>query len=133
MSKVISFRAQVIPSLTLEFGEGSYKVEFPLPSVALAEQKLGRSLRSPSEWFAAKAEDIPVLLYAGLRRHHPDITEDRLREMCEPLDPEAIGEVAAALGALAFPRWTEQYEKNLATLREKGQPAPKKAGRGAGR
>jgi hypothetical protein len=114
-------KTAVTPHLTLEVDEKKYLVEFPLPAVITAEEKIGRSLKSPADWFCAPAKDVPALLEAGLSRHHPDVTAEDIQAICDRLNPEAYAEVTEALGALAFPRFTARYKENLEKLQAKGQ------------
>jgi hypothetical protein len=64
----------VRPTMTLSIDGTPYILEFPLTAVVIAEAKIGRSLKSPGDWFTAPAKDIPALLEAGLSRHHPDVS-----------------------------------------------------------
>ena len=109
------------PGMTLEVGDRKYTIEFPLPAVAKAEAKLGRSLKNPADWFGAEAKDVLALLEAGLSKHHPNVTPDELSAICDALGPEAYGELAGALGALAFPGFTARYKENLEKARAKGE------------
>ena len=118
-----TLRAAVIPSLLLQVGETTYTVEFPLPAVIAAEEKLGRSLKAPADWFCAPAKDVPALLEAGLRRHHKGITSEEVQAICDHLNAEAYTELTEALGALNFPGWLARFKENLE--RAKGDKSPK--------
>ncbi len=114
--------------MTLSVDGVPYTLEFPLSAVVKAEEKIGRSLKSPGDWFTAPAKDIPALLEAGLSRHHPDVTPEAIAAICDRLDPESYATFAEALGALAFPRFTARYKENLEKLRAaetSGKPLPK--------
>lgn len=119
MTEVI--KLAVRPTLNLSVDGKLYRVDFPLSAVVLAEEKTGRSLKGPADWYGSPAKDLPALLAAGLTRHHPEITEAEVAAICDRLDPEAIGSVTEALGALAFPRWTRNYHANMEKLRKAGQ------------
>jgi hypothetical protein len=100
-------QSAVIPSLLLKVnGETAqeYVVEFPLPAVIEAEEKVGHSLTTVQDWFCLKPKDIPIVLEAGLRKHHPDVTAETVQAICANLNPEALDEVHYALCKLAFPR-----------------------------
>lgn len=99
--------------LKLVAGDKEYTVEFPLTSVMKAEDKLGRSLKGPSDWFGAQTKDIPVLLWAGLLKHHPDVDLEDAQEICEGFNAEMCAEVLDALGALNFPKWLERFKESL--------------------
>lgn len=110
-----TIRAAVIPSLLLKLDDSqSYTVEYPLSAVIAAEEKLGRSLKAAADWFCAPAKDVPALLEAGLRRHHPDITPEEVQSICDRLNAEAYTELTEALGALNFPAWLARFKENLA-------------------
>lgn len=99
-----------------------YTIEYPLSSVIQAEAKLGRPLKGPNDWFGAHAKDVPALFHAGLRKHHPDVTEDEVKVICEEgFGPETYTLFTEAIGAIAFPRWLAQFQKNLETLKETGK------------
>lgn len=115
-----SLECAVIPSLSLVVGEHLYTVEFPLPAVIQAEEQIGRSLKSLSDWFALQAKDVPDILRAGLLKHHPDIKSEEIQAICDQLNPEALDEVLYALCNLAFPRRMALIEEN----RVKGKTSP---------
>jgi hypothetical protein len=112
----------VIPALTLKVEGREYTVEFPLSAVIKAEEKLGRSLKSPKEWFEVPSRDIPALLEAGLSKHHKDVTPEELQSICDRLNPEALDEVLYALCRLAFPKYVAVLEENLAKARAGTSP-----------
>jgi hypothetical protein len=105
--------------MSLVVGGTSYTLAFPLAAVIDAEEKLGRSLKTPADWFNAPAKDVPVLLRAGLAKHHPSISEHEVAAITDELTPEAVIEITNALGTLAFPRFVEKFEENLRFAREK--------------
>lgn len=115
-----TLEAAVIPTLLLKVSGREYTVEFPLSAVIQAEEKTGRNLKSLSDWFALPTRDIPAILAAGLSKHHPDVTEDELRDICDALNPEALDEVQYALCKLAFPRSMTRLEET----RGKGKIVP---------
>lgn len=106
-------KTAVLQRMWLVAGEKTYTVEFPLTAVMRAEEKLGRSLKTPGDWFCAQAKDIPALLEAGLAKHHPDVTEEDVKAICDGLNAEAYVEITEALGALNFPKWLERFKENL--------------------
>jgi hypothetical protein len=114
--------------LMLIAGGREYTIEFPLPAVIAAEEKLGRSLKTPADWLCAPAKDIPSLLAAGLMKHHPDVTAEDIAIICDDLGPEACTEFTEALGAVAFPRFLARYKENLEKIQKRaaeGKPSPK--------
>jgi hypothetical protein len=113
--------------LTLKVSGKEYLVEFPLAAVIQAEAKLGRSLKTPADWLCAPAADIPVLLAAGLVKHHPDVTPEEIKAISDGLDPESINEFTEALGALAFPKWLARYKESLTKLQEAKGVSPNAA------
>lgn len=115
-----SLECAVIPSLSLVVGEFLYTVEFPLTAVIKAEEKIGRSLKSLTDWFNLQAKDVPAVLEAGLSKHHPDIQPGTIQSICDQLNPEALDEVLYALCNLAFPRRMALIEEN----RLKGKTGP---------
>lgn len=114
-------RTAVLQRMQLIVGDKTYTIEFPLPSVMAAEVKLGRSLKTPHDWFCAEAKDIPALLEAGLKRHHPDVTPEDVLAICDGLNAESYVEITEALGAMNFPKWLEKFRE--ASKRPNGQSA----------
>jgi hypothetical protein len=106
-------KSVVLQRMLLQVGDVSYTIEYPLTSVMKAEEKLGRALKSPSDWFCAQAKDIPALLEAGLAKHHPNVTPEEVQAICDGLSAEAYVEVTEALGALNFPKWLERFKETL--------------------
>jgi hypothetical protein len=109
----------VIPNLNLQVAGKEYTVEFPLSAVIVAESKLGRSLKSFQEWWEMKAEDVPVILQAGLSKHHPNVTPEDIQAICNQLNPESVNIVRYALCKLAFPRVMARWEAS-----RKGSTSP---------
>jgi hypothetical protein len=105
--------------LILKTNGREYTIEYPLSAVIKAEEKLGRSLKTPADWFGAPAKDIPALLEAGLSKHHPEVTEAEVQAICDELSPEAYTEFTEAIGAVAFPRWLAKFKENLEKLKTK--------------
>ena len=112
----------VCPTMGLQIDGTEYVLEFNLAATIQAEEKLGRSLKSPGDWFTASAKDIPALLEAGLSRHHPDVTPAEITAICDRMSPEMCGTFAEALGALAFPRFTARFKENLERMQKAGGP-----------
>jgi hypothetical protein len=110
--------------LILKTAEREYVIEFPLSAVIKAEEKLGRSLKAPADWFGAPAKDIPALLEAGLSKHHPDVTPEEIQAICDGISPEAYTEFTEAIGAVAFPRWLARFKENLEKLKGTSPKAP---------
>src|SRR6185312_13736469 len=106
-----SLESAVIPSLKLQLEGKEYRVEFPLSAVIVAEEKLGRSLKSLQDWFALKAKDISVVLEAGLLKHHAEEAASVTALIGDRLNPEALDEVQYALCKLAFPRVMARIEE----------------------
>jgi hypothetical protein len=117
-----AIKSAVIPSLLLKVEERDYTVEFPLSAVILAEEKLGRPLKSLQDWFSLASKDIPAVLQAGLQKHHPDIQPGDVTRICDTLNPEALDEVLYALCKLAFPRRMAALEESIA--KGKGTASP---------
>ena len=131
MHKANVVELAVKPTLMLLVEGKPYTLEFPLSAVIKAEATLGRSLKSPADWFCAKAEDLSALLEAGLAKHHPDITPEEVQAICEGIGPETYTEVTEALGALNFPRFLARYKENLERMRAKGDTSPNAPSAGA--
>jgi hypothetical protein len=110
--------------LILKTAEKEYLIEYPLSAVIKAEEKLGRSLKTPADWFGAPAKDIPALLEAGLSKHHPDVTPEEIQAICDGLSPEAYTEFTEAIGAVAFPRWLARFKENLEKLKGTSPKVP---------
>jgi hypothetical protein len=108
--------------LILKTNDKEYTIEFPLSAVIMAEEKLGRSLKTPADWFGAPAKDIPALLEAGLSKHHPEVTAEEIKEICDGISPEAYTEFTEAIGAVAFPRWLARFKENLEKLKAGASP-----------
>ena len=120
-TNVVEFVERAVkPTLVLLVEGKEYTVEYPLSSVIKAETKLGRSLKSPADWFCAKAEDLPALLEAGLGKHHPELTTEEVQAICEGIGPETYTEVTEALGALNFPHFLARYQEGLEKARKGG-------------
>lgn len=126
-----TLEAAVIPSLALTVGGGTYTVEFPLSAVIQAEEKLGRSLKNPSDWFNLASKDVTAVLEAGLSKHQPDIAAKLAVDIGGALNPEALDEVQYALVKLAFPRYVAKLEELQAKAREAGGTASPNAPSGA--
>jgi hypothetical protein len=108
--------------LILKTNDREYTIEYPLSAVIKAEEKLGRSLKSPADWFGAPAKDIPALLEAGLSTHHPDVTPEEIKAICDGISPEAYTEFTEAIGAVAFPRWLARFKENLEKVKAGTSP-----------
>jgi len=121
MGKVLELAVR--QPLTLKVDGVDYTVEFPLSSVVIAEEKIGRGLKSPADWFGLPDKDIPAVLEAGLIKHHADKAGEIARLVCDALGPESSAEFTEALGAMAFPRFLARYKENLAKIQAKGGTA----------
>jgi hypothetical protein len=124
------FQATVIelavkPRLLLNVDGKPYELAFPLAAVAAAEEKLGRSLKSPSDWFTVNAKELPVMLEAGLSNTIPP---EEIQAICDRLDPEMYSEVVQAIGALAWPKFTQRYLESIEKLKGKSAPKAESAG-----
>jgi hypothetical protein len=71
--------------------------------VIAAETSLGRSLKSLSEWFELKWQDIAHVLHAGMSKHHPEVTLEEVKTFCDDLGAEGVLAIRHALICLNFP------------------------------
>ena len=56
--------------LTVRVDGMDYRVEFPLSAVIRLEDKLGRPMRAPADWFKMQTKELPAVLEAGLSKCH---------------------------------------------------------------
>lgn len=116
----------VKPRLVLKLEGKELTLEYDIPAVIQAEEDLKQSLKSLTEWFALKWDAVPVLLHAGLKKHHPEMTLVDMEHFCNELGTEGVLEVLHALICLNFPRAMARAEAAL----RKGTASPNAAGAG---
>ena len=106
--------AAVLPRLLLRVGPDEcqeFIVEFPLPAVFEAEEKVGHPLTTLKDWLGLSPKDIPIVLEAGMRKHHSDAAAEAVKIVCANMTPEALDEVHYALCKLSFPRVMDAIEQ----------------------
>lgn len=122
-----SLKLEVVKQLNFEVGDKSYIVEFPLSAVQKAESEVGHTLRSAQQWVGMSAEDVPVVLRAGLLKNHPEVTEEEIKGICDCLSPEGLDEVLYGLCHLAFPKYMAELDK-ITAARLEGRKIPNAQG-----
>jgi hypothetical protein len=100
------------PLLEIRLGEDrTYMVEYPVTAVVAAEKASGKTLKSVAEWFDLDLLDVAPVLHAGLAKHHPDVSLDEIKALCENLGAEGVLEIRHALIQLNFPLTMGKIEK----------------------
>lgn len=79
-----------------------WRLRFDLNALCHVEDRLGASLDALQARLAQPgARDLRALLWAGLQRHHPEVTLEQAGRLCDVAQAgEAVGRALAA----AFPR-----------------------------
>lgn len=105
-----------------------YRLEFPVAAVAALEEKLGRSMKSASDWLRMQVMELPAVLFAGLTRNHPNEAQQIATAICDNLGPEDIEIVIDGLCVAAHPKAMERLQQQIDAARERfnngGSPLP---------
>ena len=90
-----------------------YTIAFPLPVVAELEEKLGRSMKYPSDWFRIQTKEVQAILEAGLTRHYPDDARTMADDICSVLTPEGLGHIIDGLCMAACPKTIAKLQADI--------------------
>lgn len=100
-----------------------YSIEYPVPAVAKLEKTLNRGMRSLADWLKITAEELPVVLEAGLDKAVPEKAKDIAVAVCDSLPAEEIETVIEALCTTTFPKAAERYRKAVEEIRQRAASA----------
>ena len=95
----------------VRMNERDFSLLFDVPTTAALEDKLGRDMKSPADWFRIRTKEVRDILEAGFTHYHSEEAKDIADVICSALDPEEIEIVIDAICEAACP-------KALARLRE---------------
>lgn len=102
-------------------GERDFSIAFPLPMVAELEDKVGRPMRSPSDWLRVKTSEVQAILEAGFKHYHPTEAGSVATQISETLDPEGIETVIDALCWAACPKAMGRLQEEMDKARERAK------------
>jgi hypothetical protein len=122
--KVIEIKAkdrQIFRVGEAEGLEREFSVAFPLSVVAELEDKLGRPMRSPSDWLRIQTKEVRDILEAGFSYYHPEAAKGVADLICLTLDPEGIESVIDALCFAACPKAMARLQEEMDKARERAK------------
>ena len=102
-----------------------YALLFTVPAVAELEEKLGRSMKSATDWLRIQTKEVRDILEAGFTHYHPDEASIVADAICTCLEPEELEKVIDALCVAACPRAMAKLQEEMEKVRvrlSKGQP-----------
>lgn len=107
--------------LPLSVDGTEYRLEFPLPAIVALEKKLGRSMKTASDWFRIQTHELPDVLRAGLQQRHADEADAVVEAIGRALDPENIEVLIAGLCGATWPKATERIQAALEKARARAE------------
>jgi len=110
------------PFFEVFLDDTKYILTFPLKAVALAEEKLGHSLRTLRDWLKLETRELPIIIEAGLQKFHPEQTAEHAAAIVEALTSDALDELHYGLCKLAFPKAMAKLEELRGTTVEQSLP-----------
>jgi hypothetical protein len=108
-------------------GERDFALVFTVGAVAALEDKLGRSMKNPADWFRLQTKEVQDVLEAGFKTYHADEAKDVAEAVCRTLDAEQIENVIDFVCWAACPKAMERLRVEVEKMREavkKGLPLP---------
>lgn len=110
-------------SLVLSLDAISYTVRYTAATIARLQEELGHPLASFVDWLQISADEMPVVLEAGLEPNHED-ADQIAASICDSLETEAFDRLVETLSVAVFPRAVERYHGVLALLQSEVSGAP---------
>jgi len=92
-----------------------WKLCYRYRDIALIEEKIGKDIKNIETWTKAfsSGKDIPYIVWGGLRKFNPEVTED---EVLDILNPDIQIALSNAVIELLFPGVKEAAEKAAKAL-----------------
>lgn len=117
MSKENVIKSRVLDHITimLDAENGSepkvWKLCYDYRAIARIEEAIGKDIKRIEDWKdLSSGKDFPVIVWGGLLRYQPEVTQD---EVFDVLNPEAQRLLSDAIFELMFPGAREAFEKAL--------------------
>jgi hypothetical protein len=112
--------------VTVTLGGCEYKLSFRLRAIILYKQKTGDNLFLPKTWpMIAPAQDperFLACLWAGLQRHHPEMTIEKLEDLIDFSNSAEVVEAIARALTAHFPKRQEDSDPNASAAPQDDEP-----------
>lgn len=113
---------KVSPTVEVVLNEQTYKIKFGMKAIIALDEKYQINLMNPehSQKLQMSPAMVAKVIWAGMQRHHPDLTLDNVADI---LDDSENAEIERALSQAFSSAMEDDVKKNQQKEGEKGKEA----------